>query len=154
MFNSKTGATPPTTRPATDHLADPPPSRPLVGAAAAPSVLGPDLVFEGSVSGEGELQVQGNVKGEVRVARLIVGDQAQIEGVIRCGHVEVRGRVLGDIEAKTVKLYASAHVEGDIVHEQLSIDVGAFFQGRCQQAKRAPSAQVIELDKGGEKSAG
>jgi cytoskeletal protein CcmA (bactofilin family) len=89
------------------------------------------------------------VKGEIQVARLVVGERATVEGVIRGGAIEVRGRVVGNIEAKAVKLYESAHVEGDIIHEQLSIDVGAFFQGRCQQFTRpAPqqSAKVVELE--------
>jgi cytoskeletal protein CcmA (bactofilin family) len=89
--------------------------------------------------------------------------------------VEVRGRVVGNVEAQQVKLYETAYVEGDITHGQLSIDVGAYFQGRCQQfrapaqptaavaaahapvvqpsfasdaypASDAPAAQVIELD--------
>jgi cytoskeletal protein CcmA (bactofilin family) len=166
MFN-KTANTPtpqrtpaapqPTLEPAAPRRA-PSPSRP-------PSLLGPDLVFEGSITGEGELHIEGAVRGEIAVARLVVGERAQVEGAIRGGAVEVRGRVHGNIEAKTVKLYESAHVEGDIVHEQLSIDVGAFFQGRCQQAKRAPapaaqpapaqpSAQVIELDKADKNAAG
>ncbi|OYX31482.1 MAG: hypothetical protein B7Y99_10135 [Caulobacterales bacterium 32-69-10] len=81
---------------------------------------------------------QGVIKGEVSVARLVIGERATVEGSIRGGAVEVRGKVMGNIEAKAVKLYESAHVEGDIVHEQLSIDVGAFFQGRCQQARPAP----------------
>ncbi len=86
------------------------------------------------------------------MARLIVGERALVEGLIRSGEVEVRGRVIGDIEAKAVKLHETAHVEGDILHEQLSIDIGAFFQGRCQQAKRpaaaAPApAKLVELDK-------
>ena len=123
-------------------------------------------MFEGSISGEGELHIEGAVRGEIHVARLVVGERAQVEGMIRGGAVEVRGRVIGNIEAKSVKLYESAHVDGDIVHEQLSIDVGAFFQGRCQQARPAPAAapapvappmasggppsatpKVIELDK-------
>jgi cytoskeletal protein CcmA (bactofilin family) len=112
------------------------------------SVLGPGLVFDGAITGEGELHVEGEVRGEVAVARLCIGEHATVQGVIRSGVVEIRGKVIGDIEARQVRLYESAHVEGDIVHEQLAIDAGAFFQGRCQQFQR-PVAQVIELDTSG-----
>ncbi len=133
MFN-KTANTPPPRRPeiapvqteASGAARRPSPAR-------APSLLGPDLMFEGQISGEGELHIEGSVRGEIQVARLVIGERAQVEGAIRGGQIEVRGRVMGNIEAKSVKLYESADVEGDIVHEQLSIDVGAFFQGRCQQ---------------------
>ena len=70
----------------------------------------------------------------------MVGEQAHVEGTIRCGAVEVRGRVIGNIEAQTVKLHETAFVEGDITHGQLSIDVGAYFQGRCQQFRQAQAA--------------
>ena len=119
-------------------------------------MLGPDLTSDGSISGEGELHVDGLVRGDIQAARLVVGETARIEGKIRCGHVEVRGRVTGDIEAKAVKLFETAHVEGDITHEQLSIEVGAYFQGRCAQfvrpaaaaaaaAAEASRANVVEL---------
>jgi len=53
----------------------------------------------------------------------------------------VRGRVVGNIQGKQVKLIATAYVDGDITAEQLSIDVGAFFQGRVAQGQRqAPAA--------------
>jgi cytoskeletal protein CcmA (bactofilin family) len=49
--------------------------------------------------------------------------------------VEVRGRVTGSIAARQVKLLPSAKVEGDITYEQLSIDNGAHFEGRCIKSK-------------------
>jgi cytoskeletal protein CcmA (bactofilin family) len=129
----------------------------------AASALGAGLLFEGTISGDADLSIEGVVKGDVHVTRLIVGEQATVEGQIRAQQVEVRGRVVGDIQAQAVKLAESAHVEGDITHGQLSIDVGAYFQGRCQQFRRpdaatppethfggappeAPLAQVVEFD--------
>ena len=151
MFNKT--ANPPPRPPAAPAPSDPqqPARRPA--PAHAPSLLGPDLVFQGQILGDGELHVEGLVKGEIAVARLVIGERATVEGSVRGGTVEVRGKVMGNIEAKAVKLYETAHVEGDIIHEQLSIDVGAFFQGRCQQARPAPAAaaappapMLIELE--------
>ena len=130
-------------------------------AAKPASLLAADLVFEGNISGDGELMIDGAVKGDIHVARLVVGEHAHVEGTIRGGQIEVRGHVHGNIEGKAVRLLETAHVEGDITHEQLSIDVGAFFQGRCAQFRPAAqaaqpvqmiapaepqSANVIELD--------
>jgi hypothetical protein len=41
-------------------------------------------------------------------------------------------------------LQATAYVEGDITHDQLAIDVGAFFQGRCLQNRRAEAPVVSQ----------
>lgn len=117
-----------------------PTARPAPAPRPAASALGAGLVFEGTISGDADLAIEGMVKGDVHVTRLIVGENATVEGQIRAQQVEVRGRVVGDIEAQAVKLAESAHVEGDITHGQLSIDVGAFFQGRCQQFRRPEAA--------------
>ena len=46
-----------------------------------------------------------------------------------------------------MRLYATAYVDGDITHEQLSIENGAFFQGRSLKFQRQAQAQpVIEAE--------
>lgn len=139
----------PATAPPLNEIPAPAPARsaasPTPVAPAAPmrsaSVLASDLAFEGNITGTGELQVDGAVRGDVRVGRLVVGETGNIEGSVQADHIEVRGRVVGAISGKQVKLNGSAYVDGDISHEQLSIDVGAFFQGRClQQRPAAPVA--------------
>ena len=116
-------------------------------ARGAPSLLAAHLRIEGNINGTADLQVDGNVRGNVKVAHLIVGEAGNVEGDVEAETIEVRGRVVGAISGKSVKLYSSAYVEGDITHETLSIDIGAFFQGRCLQSRPAqpapaPVAQV------------
>jgi cytoskeletal protein CcmA (bactofilin family) len=115
--------------------------------ACAPSLFGQGLVFEGQLTGDGEIHIEGEVRGEINLDRVVVGENARVTGVIRGEQVIVRGQVEGAIEARSVKLFETARVHGDIVHEQLSIDTGALFEGRCRQAQPKPTAEVIELDK-------
>lgn len=107
------------------------------------STLSSDLQFDGNISGGGDLQIDGSIKGDVRVGRLIVGETGAVEGNVSADYVEVRGRVVGGISGKQVKLIATAYVDGDITAEQMSIDIGAYFQGRVLQGRReapAPTA--------------
>jgi len=104
--------------------------------AAKPfSSVGSGLVIDGNVTGSGDLHLDGTVKGDVRVNHLTVGESGSIEGKVEAETIEVRGRIVGSIQGKQVKLQATAYVEGDITHEQLAIDVGAYFQGRCLQRR-------------------
>ncbi|NBB52999.1 cell shape determination protein CcmA [Rhizobium sp. CRIBSB] len=134
----------PSPRPAASTGAAPAPARGL-------STLSSDLKFEGNVTGNGDLQIDGQVKGDVRVGRLIVGETGAIEGSISADYVEVRGRVVGAVSGKQVKLVSTAYVDGDITAEQLSIDIGAYFQGRVLQGRKEapkpaePAAQVISM---------
>ncbi len=110
------------------------------------STLGTGLVIEGNVSGNGDLVLDCTVHGDVKVSHLTVGESGNIEGKVEADTVEVRGRVVGSIKGTQVKLQATAYVEGDITHEQLAIDVGAYFQGRCLQTRPAPAAATAPLN--------
>jgi cytoskeletal protein CcmA (bactofilin family) len=128
------------------------PDLPTPGAPASParaatapsprglSTLSSDLQFDGNISGGGDLQIDGSIKGDVRVGRLIVGETGAVEGNVSADYVEVRGRIVGGISGKQVKLIATAYVDGDITAEQMSIDIGAYFQGRVLQGRREAPA--------------
>jgi cytoskeletal protein CcmA (bactofilin family) len=121
------------------HTHQPPAPRasaPQPALSKTASVLAADLTFEGNLIGSGDLHVDGTVRGDVKVGRLIIGETGNVEGGVQADYVEIRGRVVGAVSGKQVKLVGTAFVDGDISHEQLSIDVGAYFQGRCLQSRK------------------
>jgi cytoskeletal protein CcmA (bactofilin family) len=115
-------------------------AQPAAPSARGLSTLSSDLQFEGSISGGGDLQIDGAIKGDVRVGRLIVGETGAVEGNVSADYIEVRGRIVGGISGKQVKLIATAYVDGDITADQMSIDIGAYFQGRVLQGRREAPA--------------
>ena len=115
---------------------DPPPTRKAIVA----SLIAENMTLEGGLSGDGELQVDGTVRGDVRVSKVTIGEAGQVEGSVQAEAIEIRGRVVGEVTAKQVRLYNTAHVDGDITHEQLAMETGAFFQGRSLKFQR-PAAQ-------------
>ena len=108
------------------------------------SLVAENMTLEGSISGEGELHVDGVIRGDVRIGKLTIGETGHIEGSIHAEAVEARGRVIGAITAKQVRLYGTSYVDGDITHEQLAMETGAFFQGRSLKFQRpaAPAGQT------------
>ena len=105
------------------------------------SLISADITIEGGVTGDGELQIDGVVRGDVRVGRLTVGETGHIEGSIYAEAVEVRGRIVGAVTAKQVRLYGTSYIDGDITHEQLAMETGAFFQGRSLKFQRPAAPQ-------------
>jgi len=103
------------------------------------SLLGDDIVFEGNLSGEGDLHIDGLVRGDVRISRLTLGARGSVEGAVTAESVEVHGRIVGAVTARHVRLYGGAQVNGDITHEELTIEAGAVFQGRSLR----PGAQPV-----------
>jgi cytoskeletal protein CcmA (bactofilin family) len=103
---------------------------PLARKAIACSLIAENVSLEGNLASDGDVQLDGAVRGDLKVAHLSIGETGYIEGVVTAEAVEVRGHVAGAITAKTVRLYATARVDGDITHGQLAVEPGAQFTGR------------------------
>lgn len=105
------------------------------GERSAPSVIGPDLLITGNLMSRGEVQIDGEVQGDVHATNLVVGDTARITGGIVADEVVVRGHVMGSVRGKRVLLQSSSHVEGDVYHLTLAIEQGAFFEGKSRRTQ-------------------
>jgi cytoskeletal protein CcmA (bactofilin family) len=95
-----------------------------------PSIISADMHVSGNLSGEGVMQVDGTVDGDIRCAEVTIGRGAKVCGQVECDTVHVHGTVTGEIRARSVTLSSSAHVTGDIQHEELSIEAGAYMEGK------------------------
>ena len=55
-------------------------------------------------------------------------------GSVIAEDVVVRGHVTGSIRGLRVTLQAQSHVEGDIFHQSLAIERGAYFEGKSRRS--------------------
>jgi len=108
------------------------------------SLIAENVALVGDLASDGDVQLDGAVRGDLKVAHLTVGETGQVEGAITADAVEIRGRVVGTITAKTIRLYATARVDGDLTHAQLAIDAGAQFVGRSVKLV-PPAAEQLSL---------
>ena len=122
--------------PAHSFEPDPPAALRKSGGARARSVIDATLAIVGDLQTEGDLQVDGHICGNVQCAQLIVGRNAGITGAIRAEEAVIRGRITGTISANVIVVQGTAHVEADIVYNQLAIDEGAAFEGDARRSAR------------------
>ena len=99
-----------------------------------PSIISADVIVRGTLVSQGDVQIDGKIDGDIRANALVVGDKAIIQGDIYAEEAVVRGRVEGSIRARKVQLCATCHVEGNILHEALAVEIGAFFEGNCRHS--------------------
>jgi cytoskeletal protein CcmA (bactofilin family) len=115
------------------------PQQPARGAQASarapgtPSLISNNLTITGNIKTDGEVQIDGTVEGDVHCGALTVGEQASITGEIVADRIVVHGNVSGRIRARQVQLATTAHVIGDVYHDTLSIEAGAFLEGHCKR---------------------
>jgi cytoskeletal protein CcmA (bactofilin family) len=114
-----------------------PPERSIprsTGGKVVPSVIGEDLTIVGNVTSKGEIQLEGHVQGDIHCGSILLGEKSQVTGGVIADDVVVRGRVMGSIRGVRVTLQAPAHVEGDVFHQSLAIEQGAFFEGKSRRS--------------------
>ena len=97
------------------------------------SILSADLHVEGNLKTTGDVQVEGQVTGDIRAHLLTVGEGATIKGEVVADDVVVNGRIVGRVRGLKVRLTSTARVEGDIIHKTIAIESGAHFEGAVQR---------------------
>jgi cytoskeletal protein CcmA (bactofilin family) len=100
----------------------------------ATSVIAAGVVVNGSISAPGDVQIEGHVIGDLRCATAIVGKDGDVKGNVVAETATVRGRVTGNVRARTIQLASTGSVEGDLSHAVLIIEEGGVFEGRSKRA--------------------
>ena len=119
--------------------------RKSANGAPTRSVIDSWLMITGNLQSEGEVQVDGQILGDIRCAHLTVGKDATVHGNITAEEVVVRGTVKGTIRANRVILQESARVDSEIFHKTLSIEEGASFEGSSRMRENPMNAEVVDL---------
>jgi cytoskeletal protein CcmA (bactofilin family) len=96
------------------------------------TLLGRGSEFEGKLTFEGTVRIDGKLSGEIFSDDvLVVGEGAEVHAEIDIGEIIIQGTVVGNIRAKRgVEIHAPGRVRGDITTPSLQIDKGVIFEGR------------------------
>jgi cytoskeletal protein CcmA (bactofilin family) len=96
------------------------------------TLLGRGATFEGKLTFEGTVRIDGRFRGEVFSDDvLVIGEGAIVEAEVDIGEVIIQGTVVGNIKAKrSIEIHAPGRVKGDIHTPSLQIDKGVIFEGR------------------------
>ena len=101
-----------------------------------PSLVTKDFHVLGNIITEGNIDFDGSLDGNVRANTITIRNNASIKGEIVANTVLVYGKVRGLIRAKNIQLFASCNVEGILMHETISIEDGAFVDGKFKRTDK------------------
>ena len=117
----------PAKAPVSSSPATPPKAKPPA------STLSADLTIKGNIKTTGDINVLGNIDGDIRAHLLTIGEGATVKGEVVADDIVVNGRVVGRVRGLKVRLTSTAQVEGDIIHKTIAIESGAHFEGSVQR---------------------
>ena len=105
----------------------------MPGTQKVQAHLGAGTEFEGKLTFKETVKIDGKFKGEIKAdGVLIIGESAHVEAQVSVGTLQLKGTLIGNVEAsKTVELYNTAKLTGDIITKELQVEKGAIFNGKC-----------------------
>lgn len=98
------------------------------------ALLGRGSEFEGKLSFEGTVRIDGKFNGSIVTKDvLVVGEGAVVSAEIDCGTIIVHGQIIGNVKARVgVELHSPARVKGNIEAPSLMIERGVTFDGQTK----------------------
>jgi cytoskeletal protein CcmA (bactofilin family) len=118
------------------HAAPPRASAPV--AAGPACVIGAKTRIKGEITGDENIQVEGQVEGTIRIARdLHIGTSGSVKATVSAQSVVVAGELLGDCQAsQRVQIEATGRMTGNIRAPRVVIIEGATFRGNSDMSPR------------------
>lgn len=97
------------------------------------NIITSGTIITGKLYAEDNLRIDGNIEGDVTCkGKVIVGNNASINGNIECINIEIFGLVKGNIICHdTVILRSTTRLTGDVKTQTIEIEPGTVFIGSC-----------------------
>jgi cytoskeletal protein CcmA (bactofilin family) len=123
-----------------------------VSAAETPkstgvSVISKALRITGQLESTEDIRIDGEVDGDIHGVSVTVGAGAKVKGSVYGQTVELAGTIEGKIEAKKVVLTSTAHMAGDVIHQDIKIESGAYIDGHCRPGTNKLDNKPAEVKK-------
>jgi len=106
-----------------------------------PSIVTQDVNVLGNIVSDSNIDFDGTLNGNIRCSILTIRENGFIKGEVVANNVFIYGKVKGLVRAKHVHLFAGCNVEGIVMHETLSIEDGAFIDGKCKRTDKIQTAE-------------
>lgn len=122
---------------------------PSLPAPLSSTVIATGVTLSGSLRGEGIVQVEGVVEGEIDLkGAVIVAPTGRVEGPVTAETVHIAGCIVGDVVARDhMRLEKTGSLEGDVTTVSLVVEDGGHLNGRSNMIKKeaAPGAPENNL---------
>ncbi|HEY1877496.1 MAG TPA: polymer-forming cytoskeletal protein [Rhizomicrobium sp.] len=111
------------------------------------SVISKALKITGELESTEDIQIDGQIEGDVRGVGVKIGQNAKVKGTVYGDEVELAGTIEGRIESKKVILASTARMTGDVCHQEIKIESGAYINGSLKpelgKAEARPVAKPV-----------
>jgi len=114
------------------------------------TIIGVDVTLTGNLRSDGDIQINGKIKGKVDTkSDIFIGEQAIVDGSIKAKNLVVTGTVVGNLQStEDLEISPTGKVFGDLIAKNLIIKKGATFSGKSLMGedKKKEVKPIYELE--------
>lgn len=107
------------------------------------ATIGQSIVFKGELTGDEDLEIDGQVDGDVNLTNhaLTIGANGRLKAEVNAKTIIVIGQVKGNLIAtERIEVQATGVVEGDLRAPRLNVQEGAVLSGAIDMSGAASPA--------------
>lgn len=108
---------------------------PIADAALKPSIISEGAVFDGNLTFNGVLHLDGKYTGNIKADKITIGKNGSFNGKFEADAVIVFGELKGEVVCRDLTLNAGSNVSGNISYFSIKVQPGSTVSGEliCTQ---------------------
>ena len=112
------------------------------------TLIGSKTIFEGVLSSNESICIEGTVKGKVECkGSVVVGKEGKVKADIIAENTLIGGQVNGNIKIRNkLEITSTGRVKGNIETSSLVIAEGVIFEGSCHMISEKSAASIYPAD--------
>ena len=100
------------------------------------SIIGEGIDFSGEINTEGNIHIDGIMRGIIRANEVVIGPNGEFDGEIIADILIVNGTIKGKFSIKNLHIRKEGLLQGRAKYEILVVDIGGRIQGELGISKQ------------------
>ena len=110
------------------------------------SIIAQGIDFVGEIVTEGNIHIDGNMKGSIKAHEVVIGPEGDFEGEINSDYLIVSGKSKGKYVVKNIHIKKEGFIQGKAKYELIVVDAGGKIQGELGIAKQTKATKNIHKE--------
>ena len=100
------------------------------------SIIGEGIDFSGEINTEGNIHIDGIMRGIIRANEVVIGPNGEFDGEIIADILIINGTIKGKFSIKNLHIRKEGLLQGRAKYEILVVDIGGRIQGELGISKQ------------------
>lgn len=99
-----------------------------------PTIISEGSSVKGDLFSDGIIHIDGNIDGDITCNELVIGNKGHVLGTVNTQTMHLYGSLQGKVLSDKLFIAKTAKLIGDITHNSIAIEPGAYIDGHCIRA--------------------